>query len=129
MLRTFVASLSALAALAPHSAHAVVCALDPVPGATLLLPYFELDASQARVTGNASCNRFFGTYDITTGNRLRFGPNIGSTMMACPELEREREFLEMLTRVDNYSIGDGMLSLNRARMAPLARFRSVQGER
>lgn len=92
-------------------------------------PYFELDASQARVTGNAWCNRFFGTYELTAGNRVRFGPNIGSTMRACPDLEREREFLDMLARVDNYSIGDGTLSLNRARMAPLARFRSAEAER
>jgi hypothetical protein len=33
----------ALAALAPLPAGAAVCALDPVPGATLLLPYFDLD--------------------------------------------------------------------------------------
>lgn len=88
--------------------------------------YLELDAAQARVAGNAGCNRFFGTYELTTGNRLRFGPNLGSTMMACPELEREREFLAMLARVDSYTIGDGTLSLNRARMAPLARFRPAE---
>ena len=42
---------------------------------------------------------------------------------------REREFLDMLARVDNYSLGDGTLSLNRARMAPLARFRIAGDER
>jgi heat shock protein HslJ len=86
--------------------------------------FFELDGAQSRVTGNASCNRFAGTYDLTAGGRLRFAPNMLSTMMACPELERERAFLDALASVDNYSIGEGMLSLNRARMAPLARFRS-----
>jgi copper homeostasis protein (lipoprotein) len=86
--------------------------------------FFELDGAQARVTGNASCNRFFGTYDLTAGERLRFAPNLASTMMACPELERERAFLDVLGRVDNYAIADGVLSLNRARMAPLARFRA-----
>lgn len=91
--------------------------------------YLELDAAQGRVSGNASCNGFFGRYELTSNNRLRFGPNLASTMMACPDLEREREFLDMLERVDNYSLGDGTLSLNRARMAPLARFRSVDDER
>jgi copper homeostasis protein (lipoprotein) len=86
--------------------------------------FLELDGAQSRVTGNASCNRFFGTYELTVGNRLRFAPNLASTMMACPELERERAFLEVLGRVDNYAIADGVLSLNRARMAPLARFRA-----
>jgi copper homeostasis protein (lipoprotein) len=85
--------------------------------------FLELDSAALRVTGNASCNRFFGTYDLTAGNRLRFAPNLASTLMACPELERERAFLDALARVDNYTIGEGVLSLNRARMAPLARFR------
>jgi heat shock protein HslJ len=85
--------------------------------------FLELDRTQARVTGNASCNRFFGSYELTAGNRLKFAPNLASTMMACPELERERAFLDVLARVDNYAIADGVLSLNRARMAPLARFR------
>ena len=85
--------------------------------------FFELDGAASRVTGNASCNRFFGTYDLTSGNRIRFGPNLASTLMACPDLERERAFLDALARVDNYAIGEGTLSLNRARMAPLARFR------
>jgi copper homeostasis protein (lipoprotein) len=88
-------------------------------------PYFELDAAEARVTGDASCNRFFGTYELTAGNRLRFGTNLGSPMMACAELERERDFLDMLARVDNYALADGVLSLNRSRMAPLARFRAA----
>jgi copper homeostasis protein (lipoprotein) len=87
--------------------------------------FLELDGAQARVTGNASCNRFFGTYDLTANNRLEFAPNLASTRMACPELERERAFLDALGRVDNYAIADGVLSLNRARMAPLARFRAA----
>lgn len=88
--------------------------------------FFELDGAQSRITGNASCNRFFGNYDLTAGNRLQFAPDIGATLMACAELERERQFLEMLAHVDNYSTGDGMLSLNRARIAPLARFRASE---
>jgi heat shock protein HslJ len=86
-------------------------------------PFLELDGAESRVTGNASCNRFFGSYDLTANERLQFAPNMASTMMACPELEREREFLEMLGRVDSYGVADGTLSLLRARMAPLARFR------
>lgn len=87
--------------------------------------YFELDGTASRVTGNASCNRFFGTYELLAGDRIRFGSDIGVTRMACPELEQEREFLDMLGRVDSYSLGESGLSLNRARMAPLARFREA----
>ena len=90
-------------------------------------PYLELDSAQQRVAGIASCNRFFGSYELAAGGRIRFGPDMGSTMMACPELERE--FVAALARVDNYTLGDGVLSLNRARMAPLARFRTAERER
>jgi heat shock protein HslJ len=85
--------------------------------------YLELESAERRVAGNASCNRFFGAYELMAGSRLRFGPNMGTTRMACPALDQERAFFEALTRADNYTLSDGVLSLNRARMAPLARFR------
>jgi copper homeostasis protein (lipoprotein) len=87
--------------------------------------YLELDGAKAQMAGKAFCNRYFGGYELHTGGRLRFGTDIGSTMMACPDLDSEREFFDILGRVDNYTLGDGMLSLNRARMAPLALFRDA----
>ena len=87
--------------------------------------YFELDAAETRATGNASCNRFFGGYDLTSGNRLRFDPNLVATRMACSELERELEFFEALRSVDSYSLDGGWLSLHRAGSPPLARFGAV----
>lgn len=88
--------------------------------------YFELDGTRARVTGNASCNRFSGGYELTAGGRLRFDPNLVATQMACGNLEQEQELFGVLARIDNYTLGDGVLSLNRARMAPLARFRAAE---
>ena len=47
-------------------------------------------------------------------------------MMACPDRrETEAAFMDMLRSIDNFSISDETLSLNRARMAPLARFEAV----
>lgn len=92
------------------------------------LPYLELDAAESRVVGHASCNRFFGSYVLAAGDRIRFGSDMGSTRMACPELDREREFLAALAQADGYTLADGLLSLHRARMAPLARFREARGE-
>jgi uncharacterized lipoprotein NlpE involved in copper resistance len=82
---------------------------------------FHLDRGGQRITGDLAA-----VYRLEKAmNDRQFGPNFGSTMMACPELEREREFLDVLARVDNYALADGTLSLNRARMAPLARFRAA----
>jgi heat shock protein HslJ len=84
--------------------------------------YLELDAARSRASGNASCNRFDGRYELYAGGRLRLGPELAVTRMACPEPERETAFLEALARADGYAIENGILALHRARMAPLARF-------
>jgi copper homeostasis protein (lipoprotein) len=85
-------------------------------------PHFELQAAEAKVTGHASCNRFFGSYELKRGNRIAFGDNMGMTMMACPDMAIEMDFMEAMRRADNYAVSTDELSLNKARMAPLARF-------
>jgi hypothetical protein len=40
-------------------------------------------------------------------------------------MDVEREFHAVLERADNYSLAGDHLTLNRARMAPLARFEAV----
>jgi heat shock protein HslJ/uncharacterized membrane protein len=57
-----------------------------------------LDASQ-RLSGNAACNRYFGTYELGEGT-LRLKP-AGSTRMACepPVMEQETRFLAALEAV------------------------------
>ena len=79
-----------------------------------------------RVTGNAGCNSFFGEYTLEDGYRLSMN-RLASTMMACENMEIETELLPLLAQVDNFTISeDGtLLSLNRARMAPLARYTRV----
>ncbi|MFD2203564.1 copper resistance protein NlpE N-terminal domain-containing protein [Shivajiella indica] len=85
---------------------------------------FEMETSS--FSGNSSCNNVFGPYELKEGDRLSFG-NAASTMMACPDMQTERTFLDILKEVDNYSIAEGKLSLNKAKMAPLARFREAEG--
>ena len=86
-----------------------------------------LSAEDSVASGNASCNTFSGRYAIKSGQQIGFDRNMAVTMMACPDMSIESEFLEVLKMADNYSLSDdGMLSLNRARMAPLARFEVVE---
>jgi heat shock protein HslJ len=86
--------------------------------------YLELDSALSRVTGNASCNRFFGTYELSDGNRLQFGPDIGATRRACAQLDVERDFLAMLAGVDAYTLAGDVLELQHGG-APVARFRAA----
>lgn len=90
--------------------------------------FILLDAETGRISGNTSCNNFFGRYVIEAGNRIRVAGNLGSTMMACPDMAIEQSFLDVLTVIDNYSVTGDELTLNRARMAPLARFRIAATE-
>jgi hypothetical protein len=45
--------------------------------------------------------------------------------MACDGLELENEFMGILEKADSYYITNNILQLNRARMAPLAKFIAV----
>jgi copper homeostasis protein (lipoprotein) len=97
---------------------------QPVP-ALKRQPYFILDAG-GQVSGFGGCNTFAGTYTRDeAASRISFG-QLASTTMACiAGLDVEGSFYEMLRNVDNYSLNGDHLTLNRARMAPLARFEAV----
>ena len=80
-----------------------------------------LHSADGRVTGNGGCNNFSGSYDLGSENQISFTQLI-STRMACPDMEVEDQLFTVLEAADNYTIGSDTLSLNRAKMAPLARF-------
>ncbi len=98
---------------------------QPVP-ALPRAPWLLLETEDMRASGFGGCNGFGGTYTLDEAAlRVRFGQMI-STMKACPEgMDVERGLSDVLEQVDNYSLSDTHLSLNRARMAPLARFEAV----
>jgi heat shock protein HslJ len=87
--------------------------------------FLSLNSKENRVSGNAGCNGFGGTYVLgSEGFRLRFSGMI-RTQMACEGLELENEFLSVLENTDSYYVVKDTLQLNRARMAPLAKFVAV----
>ena len=87
--------------------------------------FFMLKTDENRVTGFAGCNTILGSYSLEEGNRIRFS-NMGSTMMACPDVNfNEADFLKIFQIADNYSIDGDTLSLNVGRRAPLAVFEAV----
>lgn len=62
-----------------------------------------------KVTGNGSCNRFFGTSEIH-GNAIKLGA-LGSTRMACPEgvMNQEAKYLEELQAAERFEWKDPYL--------------------
>ncbi len=70
---------------------------------------FEDDA----VAGNASCNQYFGSYEID-GSSISFG-QLASTQMFCDVpgvMEQEAAYLAALAAVDTWSIDDETLTLS-----------------
>jgi heat shock protein HslJ len=76
------------------------------------------------VNGNSGCNSFTGSYILLEGNRISFS-KLAGTKMACIDMEKETTFMEALQKADNYAIQGKILSLNKGRMAPLAKFEAV----
>ena len=76
------------------------------------------------VNGSFGCNSFFGTYELEQGDRIQFS-QMGSTQMMCIDMTIEDQFKEILEMADNYNLSEDKLVLNRARMAPLARFQAI----
>lgn len=63
------------------------------------------------VTGIASCNNYFGSYEVD-GDAIAFGP-LGTTLMACiPEiLAQEQAYLAALDAADRFSVDGSSLTL------------------
>lgn len=77
------------------------------------------------INGFGGCNTFRGTYRLQEATfRITFS-KMASTLMACLNMEKEKSFIEVLEKADNYAILGNVLSLNKARMAPLAKFEKV----
>lgn len=85
-------------------------------------PHFMLNKADMRYTGHGGCNGVGGTFEIKPESmRIKFNQGM-STMIACDDLATERAFTQALLTADNYSVNGDTLMLNKARMAPLAKF-------
>lgn len=84
--------------------------------------FLIFNSEEAMVNGNNSCNNIGGSYELLEGNRIKLGP-MRSTMMACPDMSIGDQLNQVLEKIDNYTVVDGVLQLNKARMAPLAKFK------
>lgn len=77
-----------------------------------------------RFSAFMGCNGISGNYELQKGNRILFSKVI-STQMACVNMEIESEFNSIVEKADNYTIANNKLTLNKARMAPLAVFEKM----
>lgn len=86
--------------------------------------FIELNIGNKKFTGNAGCNRMFGSVTANR-NSIDFS-RVGSTRMACADrdtMRLENEFIRTLERVTSYQTSGRMLKLFRGRRL-VAQFRS-----
>lgn len=88
-------------------------------------PFLLLQKSDSRYSASGGCNGIGGEFKLQENGRIKFSQGM-STMMACENMEIENGLTKALIAADNYSINGDDLSLNKARMAPLARFKAVK---
>lgn len=87
-------------------------------------PHIIFKAQDNRMIGSGGCNNITGSYELGENGRIAI-PQPIATRMACPNMEVENKFLQALQVADNYIVNGDTLVLNKARMAPLARFKVV----
>lgn len=83
--------------------------LSELGGATFDKDSTLIFGTEGNVAGKALCNRFMGRAEWTPES-LSIGP-LGSTMMACPDLEQEQIVMQALSSVARGGIVDDRLIL------------------
>ncbi|HXU42200.1 MAG TPA: META domain-containing protein [Burkholderiales bacterium] len=86
----------------------------------------SMNFDKGRLAGSDGCNRYSTGY-AASESRLKIGPNIASTRMACPRpiMEEAATFMEVLGRTTGYRVdGDRMTLLDNSGR-PMAAFRKT----
>jgi heat shock protein HslJ len=89
------------------------------------VPYILLQQNDGRYLASGGCNGLGGTFTLQEHGRIKFVQGM-STKMYCKNMEIENELSKALTTADNYNLDGNDLSLNKAKMAPLARFKAIK---
>jgi len=87
--------------------------------------YIFFSEEENRVYGNGSCNNFNGRFETLNGYKINIS-NVSGTLKACTDMSTEKTFFSILETVDNYAIKGDKMTLNRAKMTPLAVFEAVK---
>lgn len=85
--------------------------------------------AEGKIAGRAACNRYFGEVTGLSEGKVQFG-SIGSTRMACPEMEYEAAFFEALRATKAYGFADdgALLLSDEAGAVVLELSRKAEGE-
>ena len=63
-----------------------------------------------RLNGNSFCNSYFGIFTLSENNEMRFD-SLGTTLIGCKMLEKDKEYYRALHFVYSYDINGHILRL------------------
>lgn len=83
---------------------------SPLPDTTVTAFF---DSEKVELTGNASCNTYYASYEID-GSKLSIPRNFAVTEMWCGDEkgEQERKFLEILPNAESFEVTGGKLTID-----------------
>lgn len=87
------------------------------------VPFLKLE--EKTYSASAGCNGIGGELTFSANGKIKFAQGM-STMMACPDMSIEQALSKALITADNYTLSNDILSLNKAKMAPLAKFKLLE---
>lgn len=68
-----------------------------------------MEDNSYRASGFAGCNRYFSSVELSEES-IQFH-QIGATLMACPEMDAEQMFLDLLPKINRYEINGKNLKM------------------
>lgn len=83
-------------------------------------PFIGFDAQDGRVYGYTGCNRLMGALTLSKPNKIELG-QMASTLMACPDMDTERQVLEALASVRSLEVSGKELLLYSGGKKPVMR--------
>lgn len=95
---------------------------EKINGKTPSLEFFSKDTSYSAVTG---CNGIGGKFVFKPNGKIEFSAGM-STMMFCEDMSVEHGLKDVFEKADNFTVNGDFLSLNKAKMAPLAKFKLIE---
>lgn len=88
-------------------------------------PRLEFQIAERKINGKGTCNTFFGDIKNVSETQLEINDKIGTTMMACPEMDTETAFFETLPKVKTYKIADNELQFFDADNNKVLQFKKI----
>lgn len=85
------------------------------------IPILIFDEEEGRFSGNAGCNNMMGSFELKDSNGIQLS-EVASTLMACPDMDLEQTFLDLVKSVETYQLGWDTLSLKAKDGEPLFRY-------